>query len=161
MTKEQMIRFFLVLVVGWMLGYFHHFQATRPEVVRLALENAAMTERVRELEARADDINKVWVKTTAYSSDEASINVARWREDGMTATSTPARRGIVAADWRVFPPGTQLYIPGYGEAVVEDRGGAVKGYHLDLYVESYEEARAWGVREVGVYVIRKGARSQS
>ncbi|NIX01789.1 MAG: hypothetical protein GWN13_26850, partial [Phycisphaerae bacterium] len=83
------------------------------------------------------------------------IDVSKWR-DGLTATNKLARRGRIAADWGVFPPGTRFYIPGYGEAVVEDRGGKIKGYHLDLFVDSREEALRWGVKDIDVYVLELG-----
>jgi 3D (Asp-Asp-Asp) domain-containing protein len=40
--------------------------------------------------------------------------------------------GIVAVDPAIIPLGTRMYIPGYGEAVAADTGGAVKGYIIDL-----------------------------
>ena len=101
-------------------------------------------------------LKKIMVKTTAYSNDPFSINVPRWR-DGRTATNTLARRGIVAADWDVFPPGTRIYIPGYGEAVVEDKGGAVNGFHLDLFLNTRREALLWGVKQIEVYVLEFGS----
>ncbi len=94
------------------------------------------------------------VKLTGYSNDPISINVPEWL-DGRTATDTLARRGVCAADWRIFPVGTVLVVPGYGHCRVEDRGSAVKGAHLDLFFDSYKEARAWGVKYATVEVIRK------
>ena len=92
------------------------------EAVCCADEKDAASYRVRDLYADANTIRKVYVKTTAYSNDDLSINKPIWR-DKRTATNKPVKRGMVAADWRVFPPGTVLYIPGYGEAVVRPSGG--------------------------------------
>lgn len=66
------------------------------------------------------------------------------KQVGITATGTRARRGTIAADPAVFPPGTRIVVPGYGHGVVEDRGGDIRGYHLDLFFDSHAEARAWG-----------------
>ena len=153
--NEKLIRLFLVLIVGWAFGYFHHFSAVNPDVKALEAKVAVLEEKLMYSIATSSTVSKVHVKTTAYSNDPSSINRSRWR-DSRTATNKLAQRGHVAADWRIFPPGTRLYIPGYGEAVVEDRGGAVKGYHLDLFVDSYAEARKWGVKELEVYIIEKG-----
>lgn len=150
--KKVLIIFF----AGWVAGYFHHYFAGRAHVAGLEAQSVELSERVRMLEASVSTVEKVFVKTTAYSNDPVSIDVPRWR-DRRTATNKHVKRGMVAADWRVFPPGTRLFIPGYGEAVVEDRGGAVKGYHLDLFVDSYDEALRWGVREMGVYVLARAA----
>jgi len=90
---------------------------------------------------------------TAYSSDcGGSIDVKKWC-DGLTATYTPARHGVCAASWSMLPPGTRLYINGYGECVVEDTGGAMrqagkKGLtHVDVFMETKEEAFEFGRRE--------------
>lgn len=72
---------------------------------------------------------------------------------GITASGVPARRGTIAADTSVFPFGTVMYIPGYGYGVVEDRGGDIKGYHIDLYYPSHGTALEWGrqYKEVKVW----------
>jgi len=84
---------------------------------------------------------------TGYSNDPTSINVAAWR-DGLTATYTPARRGVCAADWNVLPVGTFVYVPDYGFCRVEDRGAAIIGRHVDLFFPTRREALNWGAREV-------------
>jgi len=50
----------------------------------------------------------------------------------ITASGAPLRKGLVAVDTRYIPFGTRLYIPGYGEAIAADTGGAVKGRVIDL-----------------------------
>ncbi|GGA31647.1 hypothetical protein GCM10007416_00190 [Kroppenstedtia guangzhouensis] len=70
-----------------------------------------------------------------------------------TATGAMPRRGTVAVDPRVIPLGTQLYIPGYGRAVAQDTGGAVKGNIIDLFFETRQEAVQWGRRNVTVYIL--------
>lgn len=63
---------------------------------------------------------------------------------GMTASGTKARPGTIAADTSIFPFGTIMYIPGYGYGRVEDRGGDIKGYHLDLFFRDHDDALHWG-----------------
>lgn len=150
----------LILILGWFLGYIHSYVASKQAREEARLEAASLSEKVAELTAKLDVIPRITVKATAYSNDKYSINVPRWR-DGMTATNKRAQRGYVAADWTLFPPGTRFYIPGYGEAVVEDRGSAVKGYHLDLFVDSREEALKWGVKKLDVYVLERADNSMS
>ena len=65
----------------------------------------------------------------------------------------PRRDGTVAADTRYYPFGTRLYIPGYGNGVVEDRGGAIKGpRRLDVYYKSHRRALHWGRRVLPVEI---------
>lgn len=67
---------------------------------------------------------------------------------GLTSSQTTAKHGTIAADPKVFAPGTRIEVPGYGRGVVEDRGGAIKGDHIDLWFPSHEEAKRWGVRRL-------------
>ena len=69
---------------------------------------------------------------------------------GLTATGTKAQLGTIAADPSIFPFGTQLNVPGYGDGVVEDTGPRVTGYHIDVWFPSHAEAKAWGTREMYV-----------
>jgi 3D (Asp-Asp-Asp) domain-containing protein len=56
---------------------------------------------------------------------------------------------VVAADPAV-PFGTRVWVPGYGHGVVLDRGGAIRGLRLDVYIPDLERAREWGVRRLPV-----------
>jgi 3D (Asp-Asp-Asp) domain-containing protein len=76
---------------------------------------------------------------------------------GLTASGERAAVGLVAADWSVLPRGTRLIIPGYGAARVADRGGAIKGNHIDVFFTTHAQARAWGVRKLAVTIGRRGA----
>lgn len=69
---------------------------------------------------------------------------------GVTSSGKTAKHGTIAADLKVFPYGTRLYVPGYGEGVVEDTGGAIKGRHIDLWFPSHGEAKKWGRRYLKV-----------
>lgn len=71
---------------------------------------------------------------------------------GETASGTKAKPGTVAADTSVFPFGTRMRIPGYGDGIVEDRGGAIQGGRIDLFFKSHREALEWGRRMVTVEV---------
>lgn len=73
---------------------------------------------------------------------------------GVTASGMRAQRGVVAVDPRVIPLGTRLYIPGYGDAIAADTGGAINGHMIDLCMESYGEAMQFGRRHVTVYVLQ-------
>ena len=73
---------------------------------------------------------------------------------GLTASGVMARRGTLAADTRLYPFGTVIYIEGYGYGRVEDRGGAIKGQHLDLFFRTHRQALEWGrqTRQVKVWL---------
>lgn len=75
---------------------------------------------------------------------------------GVTADGGVARRGTVAADPRVLPLGSRIRIRGTtirGEYLVADRGAAVKGRRIDIFMPSCAQARRFGRQRVTVTVL--------
>ena len=87
--------------------------------------------------------DKFQVKAFAYTAPEGACG----------AYGGLCRYGTIAVDPSIIPLGTQLYIDGYGYAYANDTGGAIKGYSVDLFMESESECRSWGVRYTTVYVL--------
>lgn len=79
---------------------------------------------------------------------------------GITYSGVRVKRDLfstVAADPKIFPIGTVLFIPGYGYGVVADTGSAIKGHKLDLYYETVEDVfKEWGKRTVDVFIVKTG-----
>ncbi|MFU0825773.1 ubiquitin-like domain-containing protein [Clostridium sp.] len=78
---------------------------------------------------------------------------------GLTASGTRVKRvpegySTVAVDPQIIPLGTKLYVEGYGYAIAEDTGSAIKGNKIDLYFSSDAQVDRWGARYVNVYVIK-------
>jgi peptidoglycan DL-endopeptidase CwlO len=69
---------------------------------------------------------------------------------GRTATGLSTSWGVVAVDPSVIPLGTRMTIPGYGEGVAADTGGAVQGNTIDLWFPTRAQALAWGRRTVTI-----------
>lgn len=82
--------------------------------------------------------------TTAYYMGESAYG----------AGGSRCHYGTCAVDPSVIPYGTKLYIVGYGYAVANDCGSAVKGNVVDLYMRSVSECNLWGRRYVKVYVLK-------
>lgn len=81
----------------------------------------------------------------------------RRKQVGITASGTRARPGTIAADTRLFPFGTLLYVPGYGYGRVEDVGSDITGYRLDVYFPRHSRALEWGRQGLNVRVWRQGS----
>jgi len=75
------------------------------------------------------------------------------KSDGITASGIKVHRGTLACP-SSFPFGTKIEIDGMGTFVCEDRGGAIKGNHVDIYVPTKKEAFAFGRRNLIASVIR-------
>jgi peptidoglycan DL-endopeptidase CwlO len=71
---------------------------------------------------------------------------------GHTAIGIPVGPGVVAVDPSVIPLGTRLSIPGYGQGIAADTGGAIAGARIDLWFSSEAEALTWGRRSVTISV---------
>ncbi|WP_077391402.1 3D domain-containing protein [Mobilibacterium timonense] len=100
---------------------------------------------------------------TSLTGQSGSVKVVRTFTGNTTAyyagenahgsTGGLCKYGTCAVDPSVIPYGTKLYIEGYGFAVANDCGGAVKGNVVDLYMRSTAECISWGRRHVKVYVL--------
>lgn len=67
------------------------------------------------------------------------------KSNGITASGVKAVEGVtIAADTKVLPFGTKVYIEGIGERIVQDRGGAIKGNRIDIYFNTHEKALQYG-----------------
>ncbi len=88
-------------------------------------------------------------KITAYCSCSKCCG----KQTGITASGTRATAGRTVAASGQFAFGTKLIINGR-EYVVEDRGGAIQGNKIDVYMNSHAEALAWGVKYLPVQVAK-------
>ncbi|MBN1674225.1 MAG: 3D domain-containing protein [Kiritimatiellae bacterium] len=71
----------------------------------------------------------------------------------ITASGRRAWAGVtIAADTRLYPFGTILYVPGWGYGRVEDVGRDIKGHHIDLYFSTHRRALRWGKKRLRVKV---------
>ena len=86
-------------------------------------------------------------KITAYCSCSKCCG----KQTGITASGTRATAGRTIAASGQFAFGTKLIINGK-EYTVEDRGGAIQGNRIDIYMNSHAEALAWGVKYLPVQV---------
>ena len=79
--------------------------------------------------------------------------------DGKTANGHKIRRNdvFVAAD-KMYPFGTEIIVPGYNNdnpVKVLDRGRVIRGNRLDVFFNSHNTAREWGVKYLEVKLRRK------
>ncbi len=93
--------------------------------------------------------NGTTYKITAYCSCAKCCG----KSTGRTASGTQATAGRTVAAPANFAFGTKLNIGGQ-IYTVEDRGGAIKGNKIDIYVNSHAAALQWGVRYLPVSVVQ-------
>ena len=92
-------------------------------------------------------VNGETYKITAYCSCSKCCG----KSTGRTASGTKATAGRTVAAPAKFAFGTKLNIGGH-IYTVEDRGGAISGNRIDIYVNSHSAALQWGVKYLPVSV---------
>ena len=86
-------------------------------------------------------------KITAYCSCAKCCG----KSTGRTASGAKATAGVTVAAPAKFAFGTKLNIGGH-VYTVQDRGGAIQGNRIDVYVSSHSAALQWGVKYLPVSV---------
>jgi peptidoglycan DL-endopeptidase CwlO len=125
--------------------------AQREQEARLAslrAERSANSSQISTLESKARELAAA--PSVGLSGRTLTVLATGYSLTGHTSTGVPVGYGIVAVDPSVIALGTKMTIPGYGEGVAADTGGAVAGAHIDLWFPTEAEALAWGSRTVTV-----------
>jgi uncharacterized protein YabE (DUF348 family) len=98
---------------------------------------------------------------TAYTAFDSGMN-----GKGITANGSKVKSFHTIAAPPNIPFGTKVYIPELvnywakrgvsisGIFTVEDRGGAIKGNKIDIYMEDKSTTLNWGRRSVTIYILR-------
>jgi len=76
------------------------------------------------------------------------------KSDGITASGRKVAQGRTLACPPGYVFGTKIEIDGMGTYVCEDRGGAIKGNHFDIYMETKKQAFAFGRRNLTARVVK-------
>ncbi|MFS1516826.1 ubiquitin-like domain-containing protein [Bacillus sp. SCS-151] len=91
-----------------------------------------------------------YVSSTAYT---ASCNgCSGITSTGINLKANPQAK-VIAVDPSVIPLGTKVYVEGYGYAVAGDVGSAIKGYKIDVFFPTKDEAYRWGNKKVKIRII--------
>ena len=69
-----------------------------------------------------------------------------------TASQEIAQEGVtIAADTDILPFGTEVIINGH-PYIVQDRGGAIEGKTIDIYFDTHQAAREFGIQHAEVFM---------
>lgn len=133
-------------------------EAEKKERERLAMieKEKREEERKREIASRAKETRgkKVKLTVTAYAPFDNKSGICNDGNPNKTSTGTRPGWGTVAVNPNRFPYGTKFYIEGYGYGIASDTGGAMRrdSNKIDVYMDTYEQTRNWGVKEIEVIV---------
>ena len=96
-------------------------------------------------------VNQRWVTVTAYSSTPDQTDSTPF----ITASGTDVRDGIIACNFLRF--GTRVRFPQvYGDKVfvVEDRMALKNSHKMDVWFETREDAKQFGVQKLQVEMLK-------
>jgi len=102
----------------------------------------------------------------SYYIEVTATAYGDYDEPRLTYTGTLAQEGVIAVDPHYIPLGTKVYVKGeygdyygngdYGYCSADDIGGGIKGYHIDIFMETTrEEMLKFGIRKMRVYIIEE------
>lgn len=108
----------------------------------------------KPLQGKVEVGDQLIVEATAYTAGYESTGKRPGDKGyGITFTGTKFRKGIIAVDPKVIPLGTKVWIEGYGEAIAEDTGSAIKGYKIDVAYYNLQDALEWGRKKVKMKIL--------
>lgn len=105
---------------------------------------------VREVVEVEKEVEWYYFLASGYSANDSSQGT-----NNITATGKEIKQGMIAVDPKVIPLGTRIEIKDMGVFVAEDTGGKIKGNRIDIYFDSREEAKNFGIKGIWVNIIDK------
>lgn len=102
------------------------------------------------------------LKSAVLPKEEFLINASAYtaaadecgKSDGITASGVMVKENRTIACPLGFPFGVEIRIKGMGTYVCEDRGGAIKGNHFDIYMQTKKQAFAFGRKNLLAEVVQ-------
>ena len=125
------------------------------DIINQAIE---ITNLNQQLTGIQEDVNVLKQNKVAYIGEYkityyCACKKCCGKDDGITASGAKVQEGVtVAADTSKLPFGTKVYISGIGWRTVQDRGGAIKGNRLDIYISSHNDPMPYNVQNLDVWV---------
>lgn len=111
-------------------------------------ENEVNTSSNETEEAATVAGRTVTVEATAYSLNQPSLGNITY--SGIDLRENP---NVIAVDPSFIPLGSRIYVPGYGEFVAGDTGGAINGNRIDIHMTSIDSALQFGRRTIDIQIL--------
>ena len=130
--------------------YANEVSNTRIEMTNQNIDNKGVDKMRSEfitVNGKSYKCRKMQVKATAYTSAPNEGGAYAYNGERL-------RDGHIAADLRVLPIGTKVYIPSLNKIyTVVDTGSAIKNNKIDIWMSSKSKCMQWGVKNITIYVL--------
>lgn len=140
----NIVAFIIILFIAiFMINHINHTNTNKDlKKQGLHMENQIKTLKAQKAQTSFPSTYVGQFKVTHYCH---CVKCTGKKVKGRTATGYYPRKGrTIAVDKNKIPLHSIVYVEGVGYFVAEDVGGGVKGNHIDIYVESHEEALKLG-----------------
>ncbi|ALC91505.1 hypothetical protein AM500_18225 [Bacillus sp. FJAT-18017] len=92
---------------------------------------------------------EITVKATAYTASCKGCSGITYT--GINLKKNPKAK-VISVDPKIIPLGSKVYVPGYGEAIAGDKGSAMRGNKIDVFISDKKKALQWGKKTVKIKV---------
>ncbi|MGP6149686.1 3D domain-containing protein [Priestia flexa] len=121
------------------------------QVLKVAKLQAAKTSAKPAAKAPAPAAKKEFTVTaTAYTGSCKGCS-------GITATGINLKKNpnlkVISVDPKVIKLGSKVWVEGYGTAIAGDKGSAIRGNKIDVFIPNQKEALKWGRKTVKVRIL--------
>jgi len=119
--------------------------------IKISSEMKKVEDRVKNLEIKMLEKKARWLEVwaTAYTSSREECDNTPF----ITASGKRVFWGVIAADKR-FKFGTKVYIPYFQKVfVVLDRGSAIRGNRIDIWMRDKKSAIKFGRKKLEIYIL--------
>ncbi|UJF36595.1 3D domain-containing protein [Paenibacillus hexagrammi] len=104
--------------------------------------------------APPQEIVAVVNEESATQVETESYLVTAYSQGVTTANGDHVTEGVTIACPRELPFGTQIYVPSMDHTYTcQDRGGMIRGKHIDIYVTSERRALKFGKQTLDIQII--------
>ncbi|MGD6875822.1 3D domain-containing protein [Bacillus infantis] len=94
---------------------------------------------------------EIKVNATAYTASCKGCSGITYT--GLNLKKNPYAK-VISVDPRIIPLGSKVYVPGYGMAIAADKGSAVKGNKIDVFISNKQRALQWGNKTITIKVYK-------
>lgn len=117
------------------------------EAVEEVVEQTQPAEEATAQTSSSENGRWMTVEATAYSRNQPVLS-----NHTFTGIDLRENSRVIAVDPNVIPLGSTIYVPGYGEYIAGDTGGAIIGNRIDIHFESLDSAIQFGRQSIDVQV---------
>lgn len=123
---------------------------------KLKVSGTKVTASKPKAKAKTSQSKGKVVKTLTVNASAFTANCKGC--SGITYTGVNLKKNpnakVISVDPKVIPLGSKVYVEGYGYAVAADKGSAIKGKRIDVFMNSYKKAIQWGRKTVKVQILK-------